>query len=286
MGNGKRYEIKRVLNNNSLVARDEQKREVVLLGKGIGFQKAKGEIITSQAAIEKVFVLSTEENKERVICMFSEADEDVIRVVNEYVQYLEKKLDKKMSDWFMLAFMDHISFAVKRLRQGIQIHNPFLHEVRSLYAYEYELAREGVCMLEEGLNMTIPDDEIGFIALHLHSVRENQSLSRINRSSMLISRLVQTIESELEIEIDKTSFDYARLLTHLRFAIQRAEEGIGLGENHPLSELLRKEYPICYSLSYKLVKIMQNELQLTVPEAEASYLTLHIQRMINHVTTP
>ncbi|WP_084818768.1 PRD domain-containing protein [Tepidibacillus sp. HK-1] len=53
----------------------------------------------------------------------------------------------------------------------------------------------------------------------------------------------------------------------------------------PLTTLLRKEYPICYNLSWQLVKIMQNELKAQIPEAEVSYLTLHIERIYQKMNT-
>lgn len=283
MSSGKRYQIKRVLNNNSLVALDEQMAEVILLGKGIGFDKKKGEYIVHDTKIEKVFVLSSEDKREQMVRIFAETDEEIIQAVNEFIQEIEKKIDRKFTENFLVTLIDHLSFAIKRLKQGIQIQNPFLHEVRSLYAHEYRLAEQGIRTLEKRLNMDIPDDEIGFITLHLHSSRTNQELGRMNRYSLLIARLINVIETELDIEVDKTSIDYARLLTHLRFAIERAETKKMLGENHPLSGLLRTEYPVCYNLSWKLVKIMQNELRVEIPESEVSYLTLHIQRIVNHI---
>ncbi|KHF29976.1 PtsGHI operon antiterminator [Anoxybacillus sp. BCO1] len=42
---------------------------------------------------------------------------------------------------------------------------------------------------------------------------------------------------------------------------------------------MKETYPLCYNLSWKLIKIMQQTLQLPVDEAEAVYLTLHLQRL-------
>lgn len=266
------------------MALDADHTEVILLGKGIGFQIKKDDILTQNANIEKVFILSTSHNRDALLQLLSETDDTIIQVASECIQYVEANLARKMTDRFIVAFIDHIAFAVKRLQQGITITNPFLHEVQSLYPLEYSLAQDCLELLGKRLKMQIPEDEIGFIALHLHSARTNQSISRMNRFSELITKLVQVIQADLKIQIDKTSTDYSRLVTHLRFAVERAEKGQSLGENHPLSALLQQEYPLCYNLSWKLVKIMQTELKTDIPEAEASYLTLHIQRLRNHVS--
>ncbi|TKJ02702.1 PRD domain-containing protein, partial [Bacillus cereus] len=46
------------------------------------------------------------------------------------------------------------------------------------------------------------------------------------------------------------------------------------------ADLLKAEYPVCYNLAWKLVKVMQKELQLPVYEAESIYLTMHLQRLV------
>ncbi len=281
MGNEKGYVIKKNLNNNALVALDEGQKEVILIGKGIGFQRAKGDIVRHDDRIEKVFVLISKGQREKMLRLFTEIDEEVIRVITEYVKYAEKKLERTFSTQFYIALIDHLSFAIKRLQQGVNIHNPFLYDVRILYPYEYSLAQEGKALLEKRLNITIPEDEIGFLALHLHSGRTDQDLTPMNRFSGLIAKLIGVAEKELDIEIDKTSLDYSRLLTHLRFAIKRAESGTFLDKENPLSRILQKEYPLCYNVAWKLVKILQNELKVDIPEAEVSYLTLHIQRILD-----
>ncbi|UOF89104.1 PRD domain-containing protein [Fodinisporobacter ferrooxydans] len=281
MSEVKRYQLKKILSNNALLAVDASQTEVILLGKGIGFQRKKGDWIGLEQ-VEKLFLSPSDQNRDAMLRLFAETDEDVIRATSDFIQYAENKLQLKFTQQFLITLFDHIGFAIKRLQQGIQIRNPFLHEVRALYPKEYSLALEGIKMLANRLKIKIPEDEVGFIALHLHGAGTHQTIEKINKYSTLIAKLIAIIESELLTEIDKTTADYSRLLTHLRFAVDRAEKDQPLGENHPLSTLLQKEYPVCYNLSWKLIKILQKELQKKIPEAEASYLTLHIQRLYDH----
>ncbi|MGD8190455.1 glucose PTS transporter transcription antiterminator GlcT [Brevibacillus ginsengisoli] len=276
------YKIKKIISNNAVLAFDEREQEVILLGKGIGFSRTKNDIIPHSEAIEKIFILSSASNREAILRLLTETDDEVLSAINEYIRHVEQTLQKNLPDRFILSFIDHLSFAIKRLQQGILIHNPFAHEVKSLYPAEFSIAQSVVPLMKIRLNIDIPEDELCFITLHLRSAQTNQSITTMNRYSQLIATLIELIEEELSTQIDKSSTDYARLVTHLRFAIDRAEKQQGLGENHPLSALLQKEYPLCYNLSWKLVKIMQNELRMNIPEAEVSYLTLHIQRLRHH----
>ena len=49
--------IERVINNNVISALDDQGREIVAMGRGIGFQKKSGQEIKA-AQVEKILVVS------------------------------------------------------------------------------------------------------------------------------------------------------------------------------------------------------------------------------------
>jgi len=283
MNEKKTYKTKKVISNNALLAIDHSGNEVILLGKGIGFQRTKNDIIPHSDAIEKVFIPSSANNREAMLQLFSETGDELMTAINSYLEIVERAFDQELTQQFVFSFIDHITFAIKRIQQGIRIYNPFLHEVKNLYPLEYALAEKLLPLIKDKLLIELPEDELGFITLHLRTIKSNQSIAEMNQFSQLITTLVELIEEELSIMINKTSTDYARLVTHIRFAIDRAQKRQGLGENHPLSALLQREYPLCYNLSYKLVKIMQNELKLDISEAEISYLTLHIQRLAKDV---
>jgi transcriptional antiterminator len=70
-----------------------------------------------------------------------------------------------------------------------------------------------------------------------------------------------------------------RLIRHLRFTIERVTNGEKVEEPEKISSLLKEEYPICYNLSWKLIKVIQQTLKQKVYDAEAVYLTMHLQRL-------
>lgn len=58
------FKVKKVLNNNVLIAGHDTFQEVVLIGKGIGFGKKRGELISNET-VEKIFVLKNEQEQEQ-----------------------------------------------------------------------------------------------------------------------------------------------------------------------------------------------------------------------------
>jgi transcriptional antiterminator len=270
------FKVVKPLNNNVVFAEDKEGKEVVLVGKGIGFQAKRGSFIKI-GGFEKVFQL-TEQKTVQYRQMLDQVDDEVIGVCEEFIYFVSQHLNE-INEHLHIALIDHLAFAIRRLQQGMIVENPFLQEIQVMYPMEYDLAVKGAKMFEEELNVSLPEAEIGFITLHLHSARASQDISKTRKSTMLINKLTEIIEAELHLKIEKQSINYARLITHLRFAIERAQTGQSLSEKHPLSTLLQKEYPRCYNLAWKLVKVMQMEVMKPISEAEISYLTLHLQRI-------
>ncbi|MBA2877768.1 glucose PTS transporter transcription antiterminator GlcT [Anoxybacillus ayderensis] len=272
------FRIEKILNNNVLIASHRTYDEVVLIGKGIGFGKKKGDVI-EQKDVEKWFILKNEREQEQYKKLLPHVDEEFIGLMNDIIYHIRKRTNSPLNEHIHVALTDHILFAMKRLEQGMDIKNPFLVETKSLYPLEYDVATEVVNMLNDRLHIQLPEGEIGFIALHIHSALTNHQLSEVNQHSQLISRLVSIVEEQLDIRIDRESIHYLRFVRHLRYAIERVKKGEKIEEPKKLSNILKETYPLCYNLSWKLIKIMQQTLQLPVDEAEAVYLTLHLQRL-------
>ncbi|MGM7702230.1 glucose PTS transporter transcription antiterminator GlcT [Pseudalkalibacillus sp. Hm43] len=272
------YTILKVLNNNVVIAQSPDEQEAVLIGKGIGFSKKAGDQLESSDA-DKLYVMKDEEKQHQYKQLVAQVDESIILVMNDIIQYSEQKLGVKFDEHIHIALTDHIAFAIKRVQQGLDIVNPFLKETQLMYPKEYSAAEEVVKMIEAHLDVHLPDGEIGFIALHLHSAATNRSLSEINRYSQLMNTLIQMIEQQLEISIDKSSINYMRLIQHLRRGINRIESGEQVGNQDRLAKVLKEEYPVCYNTAWKLMKVLQRQLGKTVSDAEAVYLTMHLQRL-------
>ncbi|MBD1222508.1 glucose PTS transporter transcription antiterminator GlcT [Virgibacillus halodenitrificans] len=272
--------IKKVLNNNVLIALDHQKNEVVLIGKGIGFQAKKNEIIP-ESSIEKLFVLRSEKEQEHYKQLLPNIDEFTMDTIISSLEMIRKRTNTLVNEQVFVALTDHILFAITRLMKGLAIRNPFLSETKTLYPFEYEIAAEVVDFINQSLDINLPPGEIGFITLHIHSAITDTQLADINRYSQLVTVLIETIESQLKINIDREGIDYIRLVRHLRYTMERVLKEEKITEPEKIASLLKKEYPTCYNLAWKLIKIMQQTLKKPVFDAEAVYLTMHLQRLTN-----
>lgn len=71
--------------------------------------------------------------------------------------------------------------------------------------------------MNQTLDVRFPEDEIGFIALHIASNSEDLSIHDISVINKLINKSMTIIETDLDHEIDKTTTQYQRFIRHIQF---------------------------------------------------------------------
>ena len=270
--------VAKVLNNNVIIGTHPEHQEVVVIGKGIGFHRKSGDIIPLQT-VEKMFILTSQEEQEQYKQLIPRVSEKLIETINDIILYITSESNVKLNEHIHIALTDHIAFALKRKEQGIVMHNPFLYETKEIYPLEYRFASYAINLIKERLGVDLGEEEVGFVALHIYSAMTNQNLTEVQEHSKLIADLVAVVEDKLDYLIPRQSLDYSRLVTHLRFAIERIKRGEEVAEVQKLDSLLSKEYPEMYSLSWTLTKIMEKRMKHAVYAAEVSYLALHLQRL-------
>ena len=159
-------QIKKILNNNVIVTEDEAGLEVVAMGRGIAFGKKCGEDVPNEK-IDKVYKLSDHDMLEKFKELLSGLRVDYLDASTAIIEMAEKELGVKLNETVYISLTDHIHMAIHRLREGINIRNMMLWETRRFYPKEFAIAEKAVLMLEAQFDIDIPEDEAGFIAMHI-----------------------------------------------------------------------------------------------------------------------
>ena len=272
-----RYRVLKVLNNNCIIVTgDASDDERVLTGKGIGFGMNVGKTVDiARDKIERYYVAFDEKLKTDYLRMAEDIDRQVLDTCTEVILMAEEKLGK-LNSRLHLVLTDHISFAIERIKMQMEIHNPFLLEIRNLYKEEYQLALEARALIEKKVGIAFNEDEAGFIALHLYSARQNLEVKETLKNTRVIKELVGIIESNLDVAVDN-DLTYNRLVNHLRGAIERS--AYKLPVENPLLEMLKKEFTESYDIARQIQERVKVVLELDMPEEELGYMTIHIDRV-------
>ncbi|NHA36174.1 transcriptional regulator [Staphylococcus schleiferi] len=272
------YTIKKVLNNNVLICQHQQS-EVIIIGKGLGFNKKPGMTIQDQETIEKVFKLESKSEQDHYKMLIANTDERVLRVVIDSVQMIMTHFDLNHEESFVVSLTDHLIFALKRMENGQLITNPFLSETKYSYPEAYQIAKKVVTRINLQLNIDFPEDEVGFIALHIASQINDVEFGEMQTVPKLINNAIRMIEHDMGIEIPEASIPYQRFVRHIHFLLQRLKKGEGTTIELNFENLLKAQYPLCYNIAVKIVKMIQSQIDVRVYEAEVAYLTMHIHQL-------
>lgn len=271
------YAIQKVLNNNVILGCQQEQGEVILIGKGIGFGKKTGkEYIIDEHKIEKVFLQHIDHEKDDYMSMIRHMDYRVIAVGEEIIQ-MAKKTFQLLNAHIYVALTDHIGFTLERIKQGMVIHNPFLYEIKSLYKEEFQVGCQAKVLIKKRLGITIPDDEVGFIALHIHSARQNKKVKDTVKYTRLIQKMVTIVEQDIGGNIDRDRILYSRLIKHLRQCMERVDAQKSIV--NPLLDDIKVKLKDAYTIALKVGSMLHEENGIHVPEDELAFMALHIERL-------
>lgn len=279
-----KYRVKKIFNNNVILAEktklkeNDEAQELIFIAAGIGFSTNKGDLFQKdEYQIEKEFVPLKGDKRNNYFQLLEEVDSKIIKATEEIITMINQELDQNINQYIRIGLTDHIAFTLKRIKKGLEIINPFLIETRTLYKREFMLAKKAVAILENNFKISIPEGEIGFIAFHIHGAINNNEVSKTVKNTSIIKKLVAEVEAELGTELEYESLNYARLVNHLRFALERIESREKT--SNPLLENIKKDFTKSYQLAGKLAKIIESRFDYQVPEDEKGYLALHLHRL-------
>ena len=271
--------IEKVINNNVVTAIDETNQEVVLMGKGIGFQ-AKSGVVVANEKIEKKFVLS---NKDE-LGKFQEVVEAIpiehLDVCIDIINYATSVLGKRLGSSIYISLTDHINFALERYKTGIIFDNPLAQEVKSFYRNEYLVGEYAISIVEKTLGITLPADEAASIAMHFVNAEYNMGMSDTMHITTLIKEIIELIEERLEVDFNDLDATYGRFVAHLKFLAFRVfhEEQIE-DQEEEYNNMVIRLYSGAFSVVEEVATYMKKQYNYDMKMDEKVNMTIHLQRI-------
>ena len=141
----------------------------------------------------------------------------------------------------LFPMADHLEYAVKRIQNHEQISNPLTDDIRVLFHLEYKTAECVRPILKERLGITIDDNEVGYISLHIHSAIKDENVSLAMQIARAVRECISHVEQVVNRPIDVMSLSYNRLMNHIRNMVARALQHEELKLN--LNDYMEVKFP-------------------------------------------
>src|SRR5699024_11668893 len=97
--------------------------------------------------------------------------EDHFTLSEEIITHAEEQLNIELNEHIRVQRADHISFAIEREQNGIQLKNALLREIKVLYRQEFEIGLWAIERIKNVIGIEMPLDEAAFIALYVHTMK-------------------------------------------------------------------------------------------------------------------
>lgn len=71
--------------------------------------------------MDKLFVLKDENEQEQYKTLLNHIDEKIVELINDVIVHIRARFENDLNEHIHVALTDHITFAIKRLEQGLDI---------------------------------------------------------------------------------------------------------------------------------------------------------------------
>lgn len=271
--------IEKVINNNIISAYEKSGAEVIVMGRGIGFKKKQGEMVPADQ-ISKIFRIKSRTLAEQFKELLANMPLERVRISDEIISHAKDHLKLKLNQSIYVTLTDHINFAIERVSQGIEPQNALLWEIKRFYPQEFQLGIYALELIQDRLDILLPEDEAGFIALHFVNAEYGTDIRDAVKFPDQMQAIVDIVEHDLGILLDESSLHYERFMTHIKFLIQRIyRKELLSSEDRELSLLMQRKYPREYQCSVKVAEYIMQATGSRLSEEEIMYLSVHIRRV-------
>ncbi|OOM75967.1 transcription antiterminator LicT [Clostridium puniceum] len=270
--------IKKIFNNNAILAKDSDKHEFVVMGSGVGFKKSVGEKV-DESLIEKTFILKQKDASEKFKLLLEDIPSEYVSLCYDIIEYSKNILGVELSDYIYVTLTDHINYALKLFNEGLNRPNPLIWEIKKFYTKEFEIGLKALEFIEDETGKKLPEDEACNITLHLINAQVNSvggKVEDVAKQTKMIQDILNIVKYTYNIPLDEKSLNYERFVTHLRFFFQRLSKNQEVeSEDDFLLTQVKAKYRNAYDCMLKIEAYLEKELS----DEEKLYLTIHIQRV-------
>ncbi|MVB12548.1 Transcription antiterminator LicT [Caprobacter fermentans] len=271
--------ILKILNNNVIVTRNENDREIVAMGRGIAFQKKPGDKVDSER-IDKIYALSDQSTFSKFQAMLAEIPMEYMLLSERIIDYAKNRLGNKLNDCIYITLPDHISTAIARYKENIVLENPLLWDIRRFYPDEFEVGLKANQIVLEETGVKFIEDEAAFITLHFINAELNSQMKNVYGITKIMQEVCTMVKDYFHMEFDESSLNYYRFINHVKFFAQRLLSGSRYKDgDDDLLEVIQFKYKEAFQCAEQIKQMIFSRYNYDLGKEELLYLTIHISRI-------
>ncbi|MEV2908864.1 PRD domain-containing protein [Paenibacillus larvae] len=207
--------------------------------------------------------------------LLKQLEPEIVTFTGDLIRRVSQKVDLSLvqDEELRVLLAIHLHTAAARIRHGLPIVNPMLKEIKKMYFYILEVLYSVLPDLEEEYGIHLPEDEVGYVAVHFQSSLETNRQQHRAKALVVctmgigISQLLRT-----KIKRSFTSVDTVAISS-----VAELDKSIKLYKPDflisvvPLEEI---DLPVC-TISPLFTDADQQKLQHFIESRQSSKLAAH-----------
>ncbi|WP_156855261.1 BglG family transcription antiterminator [Oceanobacillus sp. AG] len=203
-------------------------------------------------------------------------DPDKLRVIEKIVEQASTKLPYELADSARVGLVVHLALAIERLQKGdtIQFDQAYFEQLQG--TKEYKIAEKIISELETSLEISIPNDEIGYITMHLMGAKlrsDQHVLLEVENTGFAyqVKQLIAYVSKQIHVDMMGNNQLLNDLVTHLKPAIYRINKRMKIV--NPMIEQIKHDYDDLFHLIGEATSVIFPDLDF--PDDEIGFIVLH-----------
>lgn len=273
------YTIKKVLNSSVVLGENEQ-QEYILLGKGIGFGKKRGDKL-EEKDISQVFMPIEDSKIQRFLDDMNIVSPQLIDVMDYLVKQSKNILELDISHTVYFGLLDHLQFAIERYHNDMMFTNKVYWEIKTYYPKEFQVGESIVVALNNTFDTEIPIEEAANIAFHLINAQTKNNNGKGQKYAKLVGDIVNLTRYTLGVDVQNKDVNYNRFITHIKFFVERYLDDLMLdSDNESMFDNVSTQFPKAMEASYTVNEYLKKKYNKPMTTEELLYLAIHFNRLL------
>jgi mannitol operon transcriptional antiterminator len=201
-------------------------------------------------------------------------EKETVRKLETLIFQLEDTLGYKLADNAFIGLIVHLALAIERIKKNEKIIMDEEHLQKLRNYSEFKTAAVLTNEISKVFNIEIPEDEVGYVTMHLRGSKGLESREISEEFNFLIKEIIRLAEIETGSFLEENDQFVTGLTNHLVPAINRLKMKMDI--RNPLLQEVKEYYPELYNLAAKCVEPVEKYLNMKMPDSEIAYIAMHI----------
>lgn len=265
--------------NNNCVSVDDNGEIFILTGKGIGYQKRKGDKVDTEKIEHEFRIVDHKQNHFDHI--LEKIPQQYFQTTRYIVERISSDLDIIFNDSVHIALTDHIYYAVQRAKDNFNLPNILANDMEVLYPELHQAAKWAKEFIELEHNVTLPTDEIVYLTIHFANASDVTNKKTAQVVMTFVKDVLKIVEKHTNLLEVQDSRHYSRLVSHLKYLadriIQNKQEDLVSEGVNPLIEVRLKQFEDCLN---EISEFTKKQYNYTLSPQEEKYIGIHLAQLV------